>query len=80
MDRTWASSLKLRDSSKPLIVGMPKYLPGLVINTFDRQYTVMPNGEWRITQFLPEPHEFPAIVRDKRHISEYHKDFTWTTN
>ena len=73
MNREFAKALRLRDDSKPPIIGMPKYIPGLVINTSDRQYQVMADGSWRVMDWLPEVHEFPAIVRDNRHASKYHK-------
>jgi hypothetical protein len=72
MNREYAAKLGLKDFSKPFKVGMPGYRHGLIINTIDRQYEVV-GPSWYFVQWLPEEHEFPAIIRDLRHVNKYQR-------
>jgi hypothetical protein len=70
MNREFAAKLNLLSFFKPFKVGIPGYRHGLLINTADRQYEVI-GPSWHLVQFLPEPHEFPAIIRDSKRHNKY---------
>jgi hypothetical protein len=70
VNREYAAKIGLRQFNKPFKVCMPGYRHGLVINTIDRQYEVI-GPSWHFVQWLSlGDHEFPAIIRDTRHISK----------
>ena len=70
MNREYAVKLGLLNFAKPFKVGMPGYRHGLIINTADRQYEVI-GRSWYLVQFLPDEHEFPAIIRDSKRVRKY---------